>query len=380
MQKSLVALGVFLALLCLNLEGAPKVKIQWIESIQTDKEAGLRGMEAGDTLRDFCVTEDNVFIVPDSDAGCLKLLSKEGQFLKFRNKLGPRFAQFRFVTPRYCFYSIKSAHLGVIDYGTKSIFVFERIAKVDFRFIKNIPCERMPHNIKFSEDGNHAIISGYITDKGSNPYDLYGVDIKTGKINFMMPSYKKYFLKNHKEYVTKYRVNQEYAGVGYFAYLDVCGDWLFYIWEGALQAQRIDLETGERKLFGKETQHYVKPDSTKLGKLYSKAKTKAEYESTWKAKQGMAFVKNIFATPKHVLIVYRTAKNLKSNAYSLRLHVYTYDGELLDDVLIPHTPNFQMWFNKEEYELFAFRKEEVGKSVQGNSLLTIQRYRVIISK
>lgn len=71
-----------------------------------------------------------------------------------------------------------------------------------------------------------------------------------------------------------------------------------------------------------------------------------------------AYVKNVFAAPGFVFLVYEiVANNQKSNGSRFRLQAYTPKGEYLWDVPIPGNPSPPMWLDKDRYDLYAFSDE-----------------------
>ena len=300
----------------------------------------------------FCVTEDNLFLLPDQ-AGTIKVFVRSGNLLKFVKALEPRFGEMSLVYPTYCSYSRDEGKLGVIDYGVRKVFIFDRSGKVDFTPVKKFPCKRLGYDIEFTGDGEQLVISGYLTDPDSMPYDLYSINIRTGKINYLLSSPQKYNLKTYEDYVVEYRQKQTLPAIGIKAFIDIQGDDLFFVWEGALRVIKLNLRSGETMAFGHETPHYSKPDGSKLSYSY----IRGDFETTWKERETMAYVRNIFTSPRHVFLVYETGKNNESNASTFRLQTYTLEGDYLDDILIPSNPSRQMWFDKENYELYAFSEQ-----------------------
>lgn len=332
--------------------------IQWIEAIKVPPEAKLLGPPTS-----FCVSEGDTFLMPV--AGKIKVLEKKGNFLKYLKEFDG--GNGAFIEPRYCFNS-KDGKVGVLDYGVRKGFIFNRNGVDDFRPIKTFECKKFGYDIKFTDDGIQTIVSGYITDKEGNPFDLYSINIETGQIDYLLPSPEKHGL-SPEVYMDEYYGKQTLPAIGIKGFFDVQGDDLFYAWEGALRVVKVSLCTKSiTQVFGHETSHYTKPDGSRLSEPY----IKGEFPTTWKLQESFSYVRNIFATSQNVFVVYETGKKTESDISTFRLQVYTLDGEFIKDLLIPGNPGRQMCFDKENNELFAFTKS----TVDGKDELAISRYRI----
>jgi hypothetical protein len=91
-----------------------------------------------------------------------------------------------------------------------------------------------------------------------------------------------------------------------------------------------------------------------------------------KERDAISLVTNIFTTPRHIFLVYRTARNNNDLTFGYRLQTYTTEGDYISDVLIPGNPGPEMWFGKENYELYAISE----KSGNDNSKFTILKYKI----
>jgi hypothetical protein len=360
--KISVTLILFFTFLFFNQSRIFGQDIQLSETIKVDRAANLQV-----TPRTFCVTEDKLFLLPYQD-GTIKVFAKSGNFLKFVKALNPRFDGESLVHPTYCSYSRDEGKFGVIDYALKKVFIFDRSWKTEFTPIKKFPCKRLGYDMEFTRDGEQLVISGYVTDKDKMPFDLYSINIRTGQISYLLPSHQKYNRKDVKDYVIEYYKKQTLPVIGIKAFIDIQGDDLFFVWEGALRIIKLNLRSGETMDFGHDSPYYTKPDGSKLSYSY----LRGDFETTWKEQKKMAYVRNIFATPRHVFLVYETGKSNKSNVSTFRLQKYSPNGNYLADVLIPGNPSSQMWFDKESYELYSFSKQ----SENDNGKFTILKYKI----
>jgi hypothetical protein len=298
--------------------------------------------------RDFCITSDGIFVFPDYGAGNVKLLYKDGNSLKFLRNIGEKYGEEGFARPMYCLYKedVNFTKLGIIDYGAKSLFVFERTGKDEFEKLKTVNCPGLGYDMEFAEDGEQLLVSGYTTDSRNNPYDLYTVNIRSNKINYLLASHRKYYLDSHEAYQREFFDNQSLPAIGKQAFCDIQGDNVFYAWQGALKFIRIHLPTKEITVFGDKLARDVDAEK-ELGALYKAG----NFDEARTLREKRPFVKDIFAARGHVYLVYRPA-----NSSSLKLLAYTPEGRYVGDVNIPRNPGTPMFLDKKSSELYALSK------------------------
>jgi hypothetical protein len=358
--RTLVSLGFLFVFLVLGFTGAfgQITHIQCVETLKIAPETKVLDLPSS-----FCVSEGGTFLIPD--AGKIKVFEKNGNLLKCLKEFeGGNGA---FVEPRYCFYSKDGSKVGVLDYGVRKGFIFNRDGVVDFKPIKTFDCKKFGYDIKFAGDGIQTIVSGYITSKEGSPFDLYSINIETGQIDYLLPSHEKYGMKTNEGYVEEYFKKQTLPAIGIKGFFDIQGDDLFYVWEGALRIIKLDLRSKEiTRSFGKETSYYNKPEGFRLSEPY----IKGEFQATWKLQETFSYVRNIFATSNNVFVVYETGKKNESDVSTFRMQIYTINGNFIKDILIPNNPGRQMSFDKASNELYAITKST------GNGDLAILKYKI----
>lgn len=379
MRKTLVASGFLFIFLFLTTYWNFGQNIQITETItiKVDKPEKFRG-----TPISLCAIEGKYFLFTDSHSVTIPVFKKNNGSLEFKEELGPNFGKERFNGPLYCFYNQNIGMLGVFDYGQRRILIFDRIAKngrkdnekVDFTFLKSISCPRGGYDFDFEEKEKQLVISGYMTDTNDKPFDLYSIDIRSGEIHCLLPSYEKYGLTTYEEYNRLYRRYQVLPAVGSLAFIDIQGNNLFFVWEGSLRIIKVDLLSRKNKVLvepaSEKFPHYVKPDGERLGKFYKNG----DFKTTWEEQKKVSYVRNIFISSRHVFLVYETGKNDKNSNSLLRLQTYTKEGIFLSDALIPGGFGRQMWFDKKTCELYLLSE----KSGSDNVELLVLRYKIDI--
>lgn len=340
---SLAALAITIVCLLPGLLPAGDQLIQFEQTLKVDTAADFKVIP-----RDFCITSDGIFIFPDYKDGNVKLLYKDGNSLKFLKNLGKKYGKEGFARPMYCLYKDDTISiLGIIDYGAQSLFVFERKGKEEFEKFKTVNCPGLGYDMEFAEDGKQIVVSGYTTDKKNNPFDLYTVNIRSNGVNYLLPSHRKYYLNSHEDYQRDFFQIQSLPAIGKQAFCDIYGDHVFYAWQGALKFIRIHLPTKEITAFGKERSRDIETEE-RLGAFYRTGK----FDEARKLRKERPFAREIFATTQHVYLVYQPA-----NASSLRLLVYTHEGQYVNDAKIQGNPGIPMYLDKTSSELYSVKKE-----------------------
>lgn len=346
MKREFVALAtLFFVFLFINPKVVCGLEIRLTEKIKFEEKSKLQIIP-----KSFCVTEDRLFLIPDHQAGNIKIFEKDGKSLKLVKTFGRKgFGSDEFNKPSYCFYDKYESKFGVIDVGRniKNVFIYDRIDKTDFRRVRTVK-NADGYDMKLGEDAGHLIISGYNIDKKKRPYELYSINLgNTEHKDYLLSSPEKYQISNYEEFNSEYYNKRTLPAIGIRAFMDAAEDFVYFVWEGKLIINKINLNTKEKTAFGQQTEHYVEPSATPE---LLKARSKKDYTKTREERAKMSFVRDIFATPKHVLVVYEGPNQSVSN---FRMQAYTPGGRFLDDIPIPGSPGYNMCFEKESYTLYS---------------------------
>lgn len=328
-----------------------------------------------DTPRSFCVTEDELFFIPNIRTETIMIFEKNKNYLNYKKALKlNKVDNGEIVNPTYCSYSRNEKNeskLGVICDELRKISVFKRTSKYDFNLDKEIDCKSSGTDIEFTEDSKQLIVSGYLADKKGNPFDLYSVNIETGQTDYLLASYKKYGLKTRGDYGEEYSRKQTLPAIGIKGFFDVQGNNLFFVWEGALRIIKLDLRTKEiTKVFGHETPYYTKPDGSSLMKFYKEGNS----EELQNQKEMIAYLRQIFVTRWNIFLVIEAGKDKIREGSRFILQIYTLNGDFLGDHLLSGTPDRPMWFDKKNDVLYAFSQ----KSKVDNGTFSILKYKIKI--
>lgn len=301
--------------------------------------------------RSFCVTEDNLVLVVDFKAGDVKIYNSRGEFVKTLGRKG--YGPNEFAQPYFCSYTNRK--LIISDTGQRRIFFYDRKDKFDFVRTKEI----IPPSIgfQFSLNNNKLYITGHTHDKDNKPNEFYMIDLKkTNHYTYFLPGQLKFGFKSIEEYNTKLLRKPELSVIGTRAQFDIHGNFAYYFWEGDLKIFRINLKTKDIETFGEKGPDYIKPYASK--KLIEAFKTR-QFALIRKERKKMNYVKNIFTTQKHVLLIYEVFdKNHDEPGYMIQF--YTLDGNFVKEQRIPGKVSWVMFFDKQKNVLYSkgFKEDE----------------------
>lgn len=351
--------ALFLAASLLFLTTTPafgELNIKLIEEIEFSSDAKLPS-----TLRSFCVTEDNLIIIPDKKNGNIKIYEQNGKYLKLAKILGRKgFGIDELAKPTFCFYNRNQGKFGVIDYGKGEFIIYDRTKRLEFQRIYTVSCLERGYDIQLN--GNLLIISGYKVNQNGKPYDLYyfklddlPIEARRERIatvhpTFLLPSYMKYGLNYPQEYYSKLLVEDEISSIGTMAWFDVQGEYIYFAWEGDLAIFKISVNSTEPlTIFGERTPRYIKPHVTNDAR---RARRNKDYKTAYSEMVKMSYIRNIFASSKYVMVILDgpRKRNEESNFW---VQFYTLDGLFLNEVSIRGPIDWLMQFDKDKDILYS---------------------------
>lgn len=351
----LILLSIVLIIFSTNPIFGYDVKL--IEKIEFSPEAELPSI-----LLSFCVTEDELIIIPDIQEGNIKIYEEKGNILELTNTLGRKgFNVGELAEPTFCFYDKNEGKFGVIDYGKGEIIIYDRIGRMEFQRTYAASCLGRGYDIQLS--GNILLISGYKVDQNGKPYDLYYFDLNdlppdaqedsvtTARPTFLLPSYLKFGLKHPQEFNTKLLIEDDIITIGTEGWFDVQGEDVYFVWEGDLRILKINIKSREKSTFiGEKTFRYIKPH---VSDIMRKARRSRNFKTVRSEMAKMSYIRNIFASPQYVLIVFEGPG--ESNFW---MQFYTLDGNFIKEVHIPGPPGWLMNFNKDKDMLYSLSRKE----------------------
>jgi hypothetical protein len=356
MKISAKLMRLAIVFIALNITTVLGFNIKLIKKTKLSQENTLLGNPWS-----FCVTEDDLFLIPDYKAGNVKIYDGNGNLLTVFGSKG--YGPGEFVNPTFCFYNKADTKFGVMDHRMRKIFVYKRTGKTDFTRVHELFCLAAGNAIQLQ--GNKLLVSGYKTSPNNKPYDLYYVDLTNNQNTFLLPSYYKYGLKSPEEFKTKYIIKREIPAIGIRGWFDILGDDVYFIWEGDLSVIKINIKSGKLSSFGEKVPNYVKPFTSK--KLLDGLRNR-DINIIRNEKAEMSFVRNIFASPNYILVIYEGPVK-QDNESNFRLQFYTINGHFLEEIQIPGKTDRRMYFDKEKDILYSLFNEAEDDLHEGYFIL-----------
>jgi len=319
---------------------------------------------------DFCqIDNGKFFIIPDYRIGDVKVFEASDGKLKLRERIGKKGygKEDGFQRPTFC--SFSRERLAVVDAGIKKIFIYKREGGlVDFSrdVEKEISCWAHPYGIRL--EGDQLLVSGY-TENNGEPFSFYSINIQntSGEVSFLLPSYIKYDFKPG-DFETQYK-EHNVAAIGRrgpFAVSDTGND-VYFAWEGDLNITKIHLPSQSidpmkfQRVYQKKSekpngltalQNYARPYVSSDSELVMGYR-KGDFEIIKKARKELSLVRNLFATEKHLLVIYEGPDRKKSGpSYFLQFYSL-YDGRLKKEIKIDGSLDQRMSFDSEKKVLYT---------------------------
>ena len=320
--------------------------------INFEKKAQLSQNVLLEKAISFCVTEDDLLPVLDFKAGDVKIYKNTGELVNVvgRKGYGPN----EFAEPFQCHYNNRK--LIILDIGQLKIFFYNRKDKFNFVRYKVILCSDGGFDLYLK--GTTIYISGSHMSKDMKNFQFYAIDQWKDDLHYtyLLPGYLKFGLESEESYKTSFFKKPDLTSIGVKGIFDIHGDFAYFVWEGDLKIFKIGLKTRKIGTFGKKTPGYVKPYTTKkiINAFYSR-----QGKFIMEERRKMSYVKEIFTTQKHVMVIY-TASGKNNDERLYLVHFYTMTGDFVKEAVLPALSNKAgalMSFDKRKNLLYTITTE-----------------------
>lgn len=316
---------------------------------------------------DFCMADDDLFLIPDHTDGDIKIYQNNGGSLVFLKTIGSKgYGTGQFAKPAFIWYNKKTFTLAVMDIGMRKIFIYDRVDRMEFRRIKSIPSLRGGQEIKVA-DNEKLFVSGGATNRENKRFAFYSIDLMstTGNINYLLPYHSKFGIESPDALEKKIK-ERGLGAIGMSGVFDVHDDVAYFAWEGNLKVMKINVKSGliYPETFGDNTDNYVKPTLTDgLNKGYFQR----DFQRVRSEKKKMSLVRKIFVTKARVFVIYEGPVKPESRFW---VQTYTLDGTPLNEDYLEDLPSRMMYFDKAKNTLYSLSNE----GADGNHF--ILKYRI----
>jgi hypothetical protein len=274
----------------------------------------------------FCITEDNLFLVVDFKGGDVKIYNSNGALLKVLGRKG--FGPNEFAQPLFCHYSDRKFIIS--DVGQRKIFIYDRKNELKFVRTKEIFSNDVGQCLNL--DNNKLYISGTKRTIDGKNYQFYYMELDTDdQYVYLLPGYMKYGLNSDKEYYKEIFNKPYISAIAALSYFDILNDFAYYIWGGDLKIFKINLNTKTISTFGKKTANYIKPSASKRLINSSGIHSTQAAKIRSQERNKMSYVRQIFASKKHVLVIYEARDN-NHNDLGYMMQFYTLDGHFVKEM------------------------------------------------
>jgi len=300
----------------------------------------------------FCITEDELVIIPDVGAKNIKLYEirkSQLQLIKTFSREG--YSQGELQKPLLCFYNKSEGRLGVLDLDRAKIIVFDRVSRTEFDFFDEFYCPSGAYDFNINED--QLLISGFQKDEKGTPFDLYFYTLTTRKISYLLRSTEKYGMESNK-YYERYIKDIKFQTIGIKGYVAIndVGMYAYYLYEGNLERLlKVKLSNNEI------TEIKLKPELSKYKKPSADDKLKKWYQEknirkTEAVRAKMFYVRGLYTQKDNVITLFQGPDpNGGINSWLLVYNEKTGDQK---ELLIPGPiDKFRQWFEPQSTFLYT---------------------------
>lgn len=313
----------------------------------------------------FCVTEDELLIVPDSELGEIKILdrSERKNIWNVVHTFGEKgFGENQLMKPTFSSYNSSNQRLALMDFEKRRIYIYSRRSRGEFEKENEFLCYRLGFDIHLAE--GKLFVSGYKEDLSKTGYHLYSVDLKTEEVDYIIPSFLKYGYGSNRVF----KEQNSRQKLGRNAWVTTSSGELFFAWEADLKIWRTKTNksfrgSDFRKSFGKITDAYKKPYLPD------------DRRNFYKLKEKMSYVVGVFSDSDNVYVLYRGFDTKDSSKY--RLQVYSLDGRYKGETYIPKVDSPRLWsFEKNSGTLYSLYVPALG---QRGGKPFVSKYKIEVS-
>jgi hypothetical protein len=318
------------------------IEIQYIDTIILERPDELLSVHR------FTMTEDGLFIIPDQRGRDIKIYDRKGSRTHVwgRSGRGPG----EFVTPWQCDY--RAPFLWIYDFGRFEMMLFKRQGPINFHY--ESARKGVVGVFDFCIWRDKVAIAGYITSaegKKAKGYDVYLLDMSTGEIDYLMPSYRKYGFDSEREYSVQYKNIRK---LGQISHLHVHHDVLYHAWHARMNIVRIDLKSRKLAVFGTKTSLYREPFVTGALKKYYGERGSGKIIN--EEMQRFSYVSGIFASNDFIGVLFENYHK-ESSAWKPVLQIYDLQGNLIKESSLAEAQFYDrrgipFFFKEDENALF----------------------------
>jgi hypothetical protein len=277
----------------------------------------------------FAVTEDGLFLLPDERGANIKIFGKDGAFLSAFGRAGAGPGEFGSIWS--CDY--RAPYLLVSDLHKSEMIRMVRNGPSEFKYDTSRKGVLGAFSNRIWKD--KALIAGYIKAPEGRDFELYGLDLKSGEIDYLMPSYMKYGFKSEAEYE---RRHIETVPLGPLSTIYVFEDDVYHVWEHRMGVLRIHIPSRRISEFGQKTPPYRPPAVSNRMKQYYAGIRDAESAKLLgpklnQEKRKFSLIFGVFADREVCGVLYQNFDE-KESVLKPYLQLYDREGTLLEERLL----------------------------------------------
>jgi hypothetical protein len=276
---------------------------------------------------DFCVLEDECFVVCDVKDQRILVYDQDGKYLSSWKKFGQGPGEYQGIWLT----SYKAPHLAVVDLRQPKVLLYERIGKTNFKWIKDIP-----------ESGR--IIKDFVLDNGNLYFDttifhhnryyfIHVRDIEGKTDEYLLPAAVRYGGRPEDNHLDIYEAKYARTWGQPKAFIDVLDGHIFSSWLGDLKVIKYDRNSNNWITFGQKTKNYY-PFKLEERERIPGLGAKQLFEQNRKERTKYSWVAGVFVDKGLVGLLYLSFDKTVSS-WITYLQLYDSDGVMHNEYRLP---------------------------------------------
>ena len=296
--------------------------LKYLKKIVLDQKESLIA-----SASDFCVLEDECFVICDFKDQKVLVYDHDGKYLSGWKKLGQGPGEYQGMWLN----GYQAPHLAIVDLRQPKILLYERTGKGDFSWIKDIP-----------ESGR--TITDFILNNGElffettilhneRYYFIHIRDLDAKKDEYLLPAAVRYGGRPEDNHLRFYEAEYSKIWGKPYAFIDVLDGQVYSAWTGDLKIFKIDRKTKKWITFGQKTKNY-RPIKLEEIKYAPGLTTEQLFEENRRASAKYSWIGGIFADQGLIGLLYITFDH-KASKWNVFLQLYDSEGVFLKELKLP---------------------------------------------
>ena len=279
------------------------------------------------SVSDFCVLEDESFVICDYKDNKILVYDQNGHYLSGWKKQGQGPGEYQGIW----FISYEPPDLAIADLRQPKILLYKRTDKGGFKWIKDIP--ESGRTIKDFVLRNEELYFETTILHDERFYSVHIRDLDAKHDEYLLPAAVRYGGRPEDNHLKIYEAEYSKIWGKAYSFLDVLDGQIYSAWMGGLKVLKIDRQTKRWTSFGQITKNY-RPLKLEKREPAPGLTISQLFEHNRKEATRYSWVGGIFADQGLVGLLYITFNHAMSK-WDVFLQLYDQDGVFGRELVLP---------------------------------------------